>query len=188
MSLKPSCQLFSLDLNYQTINTSERGGILSYATVSGIVIAQYSIQPSGAIPIGIQQNDVEHMDLSRQVDPRRHGQRVDQPYGLVGIITGGDVITDWLYIVGNLIPGQIAYVGPSGTITNDPSFGSRRIGIFLSQLESDPHTVIFAGAGWSREVMDFMTKRIYIENDPANAILVPTPGYAKLRISRTYMQ
>lgn len=186
MSLKPLNQLYALNLDYPTLNTSERGGILSYGVASGIVIVQYARDPSGVRPVGIQNNDVQHLDLSRQIHPRCLGQRVDQPLSLVGVITDGDVFTDWLSIIGTLMPGQPAYVGPSGTITNNGGLGNQRIGTFISVLQAEPHTVTFAGLGWSREQMDYATKQIFIENDPANKILVVTPGYAMIRISQSY--
>jgi len=187
MSLKPEQQMEALTLTYPTLNTSERGGILSLGTASGIQIVEYARNPSGAIPIGIQLNDVEHIDPSRQVDPRCLGRRVDYSMALVGAATDGEFVTDWLCIAGTLMPGQKAYVGPSGTITNDNSSGGVRIGTFISTLTPDPHTVTFAGKGWSRQQMDPITKGIFTENDPANKILVITPGYAKVRIGFEYM-
>lgn len=187
MSLKPLGQIYGLNVQNISINTSERGGILSYGTSSGILIVEYAREPSGAIPIGVQNNDIEHMDVSRHPNPQHHGQRVDQPYAIVGAITKGDVVTDWLCLIGNLMPGQPAYVGPSGTITNSSSFGGSRIGTFISTLESDPHTVLFAGKGYSREVMAYVTHELYIENDPANAIKVITPGYATIRLSTSFL-
>lgn len=187
MSLRADRQIGALTITYPTFNTSERGGILSLGSVSGIQIAEYAREPSGAIPVGIQHNDVEHFDLSRQVHPRLQGRDVAEPLDLVGAITDGEITTDWLCITGTLMPGQQAYVGPSGTITNDASFGGARIGTFLSVLKVDPHTVTFAGKGWSRKQMDPITKAVFTENDPANRILVITPGYAKLRVNNAYM-
>jgi len=187
MSLRGDRQIEVLNLSYPTFNTSERGGILSLGSVSGIQIVEYALLASGAVPIGIQHNDVEHTDPSRQVHPRLSGRDVAEPLDLVGAITDGEVVTDWIAITGTLMPGQIAYVGASGTITNDSTLGGTRIGTFLSVLEEDPHTVTFAGKGWSRKQMDPVTKEISIENNPADRILVVTPGFAKLRIGFEYM-
>lgn len=187
MSLRPDRQIEALNITYPTFNTSERGGILSLGSVSGIQIAEYAHTASGAIPVGIQHNDVEHLDVSRQVHPRLSGRDVAEPLDLVGAITDGTVTTDWLCITGTLMPGQKAYVGPSGTITNDSSHGGARIGTFISILEADPHTVTFAGKGWSRKQMDPVTKTIFIENNPSDKILVITPGFAKVRIGFEYM-
>lgn len=187
MSLRGDRQVEALTLTYPTFNTSERGGILSLGSVSGIQIAEYARSASGAIPVGIQQNDVEHIDTSRQVHPRLLGRQVDFSLSLVGAATDGEFVTDWIAITGTLMPGQKAYVGASGTITNDGTLGGVRIGTFLSMLEPDPHTVTFAGKGWSRKQMDPATKRVFIENDPANRILVITPGFAKVRVGNEYM-
>lgn len=186
MSLKPDRQVETINLTYPTFNTSERGGILSLATVSGIQIVEYAREPSGAIPIGIQQNDVEHIDCSRQVHPRALGRQVDFSLSLVGAATDGQFTTDWISITGTLKPGQQAYVGPSGTITNDSTLGGTRIGTFLSTLTPDPHVVVFAGLGWSRVQIDTNTKKQFTENDPADRILVTTPGFAKIRIRFPY--
>jgi hypothetical protein len=187
MALKPLGQLDSITLDYITVNTSERGGVLSYGSVSGILIAEYARDPASAVPIGIQNNDVEHMDLSRQVHPRELGRRVDGPFSTVGIITEADVVTDWLQLSGVVMPGQPAYVGHSGTITNCRDYGGTRIGTFLSILKAEPHYVVFAGLGFSREYMDPYTKALMMENDPAHRILVVTPGFAKVRVSQAYI-
>ncbi len=186
MSLKPIHQLASLNTCYSTFNTSERGGILSYGSVSGITIVEYALQASGAVPVGLQYNDVEHVDLSRQVNPQRL-RRMDVSLGIVGVVTDGEFVTDWIAITGTLMPGQPAYVGSSGTITNDASLGSRRIGVFMSTLTVDSHLVTFAGLGWSRLQMDPSTHVISHENDPANRILIVTPGYAKVRVKHNHM-
>lgn len=188
MSLKPTHQLAALNTYYPTFNTSERGGIVSYGTVSGIQIVEYARDPADATPVGLQYNDVEHMDLSRQINPQHLGRRVDVSLAIVGVITDGEFITDWIDASGTLMPGQPAYVGASGTITNNPSLGGSRIGVFMSTLTVDPHTVVFAGNGWSRRQMDYNPPhKITHENDPANRILVITPGYAKVRIKHSYI-
>lgn len=188
MSLKPSRQLAGLNTDYPTFNTSERGGILSFGTVSGINIVEYARDPAGAVPVGIQYNDVEHLDLSRQIHPQHLGRRVDVSFAIVGAATDGEFITDWIDISGTLMPGQPAYVGASGTITNNLSLGGSRIGTFMSPLTVSPHTVTFAGAGWSRLQMDPVRPHaITHENNPADRILVITPGFAKVRVKHSYM-
>ncbi len=186
MALKGYRQVHGLNIDFITINTSERGGILTLGFVSGIRIAQYAIDASGSIPLGIQYNDVEFRDLSREYDPRRI-REVEIPFGIVGIATYGDFETDWIHVVGNISPGDSAYVGPSGTITNSASYGGYRIGYFLSTLEIDPHRLIFAGGGYSRERMDFRTKKIIIDNDPRAIIWVLSDGFARVRISQQEM-
>src|SRR5690554_5658802 len=97
--LKPLREIKYLDLDYATPDTSERGGILCIVQVSGCYMARYVADPSGAVPLGIQYNDVEYMDLSRQVNPQRN-REVDVPFSTVGAVRAGKVETDWIHAVG----------------------------------------------------------------------------------------
>lgn len=182
MSLKPLRQTEQVNIDFITPYTQERGGCLSLASVSGMTIVEYAFDPSGVIPFGIQLNDIEWMNLSRHYHRTFLGYTTDMPCGIVGVATQGDFVTDWLYIVGNIYPGDNAYAGPSGTFTNTSSFGGLKIGEFRSILASDPHTVTMRGLGFSRQYIDCVTKALVWENNPADAVLVPTPGFAKIRI------
>lgn len=181
MALKPIRQQQESNIDWTCPWTQERGGILTYATVSGCVVAQYAGDPINAIPIGLQLNDIEHMNLSLHVNPQ-HIRNVDMPCAIVGIATQGDYETDWLTIVGSLFNGDIAYVGPSGTITNSASFGGAIIGKFIGPLKPEPHVVTMRGMGFSRQYIDTCTKELVWENNPANRVLVTTPGFARVRI------
>jgi hypothetical protein len=108
----------------------------------------------------------------------------EMPCGIVGIGVEGEFQTDWLYIVGTVMPGDTAYVGPSGTFTNDASLGGIEIGLFLSTLTQDPHTVTMRGLGFSRQYID-CEKHLAWENNPADRVLVITPGFAKIRVKST---
>lgn len=182
MALKAKGQLEGLDLSFPKCETSERGGILSMATVSGVQVLQYAVEPSGARPLGVQLNEVEHLNFARQYYPRL--RRTDQPGAIVGVGTQGDFETDWLHLVGDIQSGTPAYLGPSGTVTDDASLGSVRIGKFLSTLRSDPHQVVYMGFGFTTSYMDPITKTVVVENDPANRVLVGTPGFAVVRIDQ----
>lgn len=186
MSLKPSRQTEQVNIDYITPWTQERGGCLCFGMVSGISIAQYVFNPSGVHPIGVQLNDIEWMNLGRQYHRTFLGYTTELPCGIVGIGTQGDFITDWIYIIGSVMPGDDAFVGPSGTFTNTASLGGRKIGEFRSALESDPHYVTMRGFGFSRQYTDTCTKSLVWENNPADSVLVPTPGYAKIRIDIGY--
>ena len=185
MSLKPLRQTEQVNIDFITPWTQERGGCLSLASASGMVFVEYAFEPSGVVPLGIQLNDIEWMNLSRQWHRTFTGIGVmtDVPCGIAGIGVQGDFITDWLHLVGPIMPGDAAYVGPSGTFTNSTSFGSDRIGTFLSPLTSDPHTVVLRGLGFSREYMDPCSHEIVWENNPADRQEIATPGYAKIRIN-----
>lgn len=185
MSLKPHGQLEGINLCFPKFETSERGGILSMVSISGLDVVQYVKDPSGTRPLGIQLNDVENLNFSREYYPRL--RRTDQSLGIVGVGTQGDFETDWLHLIGVIKPGTLAYVGPSGTITDDASLGGPRIGKFLSTLKSDPHTLVYEGLGFSTSFMDPFTKKIVIENNPLDRVFVITPGFAKIRIDQATM-
>jgi len=186
MSLRPIRQVEGLNIDFPTIYTSERGGILTYANVSGIQIVQYANDPSGAIPAGLQYNDVEYMDLSRHYDPRRL-REVEVSLGICGVAAQGDYETDWIHAVGTINRGDTAYVGPSGMLTNAASFGGYKVGHFLSTLSREPHLVTFYGLGFARERMDHITKQIIFDNDPRARIFVLSDGFIKVRISQFEM-
>lgn len=186
MSLKPLRQTEETNIDFICPWTQEKGGCLTYACVSGVMVAQYAFEPSGLFPIGIQLNDVEWMNLGRQYHRTFLGYTTDMPCSIVGIATQGDFITDWLYIEGSISPGDNAYAGPSGTFTNTPVFGGRKIGEFRSILEADPHYVTMRGLGFSRQYIDPCTKQLVWENNPQDRVLVVTPGYAKIRINIGY--
>lgn len=183
MSLKPVRQTEQVNDDFICPWTQERGGCLSLGSASGMYFAQYAIDPSGVFAMGIQLNDIEYMNLTRQPHRTFLGYTTDMPYGIVGIAVQGDFITDWLYLIGNIYPGDNAYAGPSGTFTNSTIFGGPKIGEFRSGLTIDPHTVTLRGLGFNRQYIDTYTKALVWENNPADAIRVPTPGFAKIRVN-----
>lgn len=183
MSLKPLRQTEQVNIDFICPWTQERGGCLSLGSVSGMTVAQYAASASGVFPMGIQLNDIEYMNLAMQPHRTFLGYTTDMPCGIVGIAVQGDFLTDWLYLVGPIFPGDNAYVGPSGTFTNSSSFGSHKIGEFRSGLIVDSHTVTFRGLGFSRQYMDPLTKIVIWENNPADRIHIGTPGFAKIRVN-----
>lgn len=183
MSLKPIRQTEQVNTDFICPWTQERGGCLSLAYSSGMWIAQYAVDPSGVLPMGIQLNDIEHMNLVQHPHKTFRGYTTDVPCGIVGICEQGDFVTDWLCLTGSIAPGDPAYLGPSGTFTNSAGFGGRQIGEFRSALTSDPHTVVFRGLGFSREYIDCYTKLPVFENNPAHRQHVVTPGFAKIRVN-----
>jgi|GEM_PF-3722819 len=184
MSLKPLRQTEQVNIDHITPWTQERGGCLSIVESSGMYIAEYAHDPSGLFAMGVQLNDIEWMNLSRQYHRTfsHPAATTDMPCGIVGIATQGDFITDWIHLVGAAMPGDPMYAGPSGTFTNTSSFGGVLIGKFIGVLKPDPHTVTFRGLGFSRQYMDPCDKQIKWENNPADAIHVLTPGYIKIRV------
>lgn len=183
MSLRPFREELEVNVDFICPWTQERGGVLSIGSASGITIAEYATNASGALPLGLQLNDIEHVNFAREYHPQRI-RNTDIPCGTVGVAMEGLYETDWLHIVGSIQSGDPAYVGPSGTVTNSASFGGIRLGRFMSSLKADPHTVVFRGLGFSREFIDRTTKLPKWENNPADQILIVTPGYAKVHINQ----
>lgn len=170
-----------VNTDFVCLQTQERGGILSVATSGGLTFAEYAVEPSGKKPLGLQLNDIEHINLYREYDPRRI-RRTDMPCGTVGI-GQGQYQTDWLHLIGVVNAGDRAYVGPSGTVTNYSGFGSAEIGFFTSVLKADPHFIVFRGLGFTTSYMDCVTKQVVVENDPANMICLPSPGFINVNIN-----
>jgi hypothetical protein len=185
MSLKPLRQTEQVNIDFICPWTQERGGCLSIVQASGMYFAEYARNPSGLFAMGVQLNDIEWMNLSRQYHRTfsHPAATTDVPCGIVGIATQGDFVTDWIHLIGSIQIGDSAYAGPSGTFTNTPSFGGVKVGKFIGQLQPDPHTVVFQGLGFSREFVDTCDKQIKWENNPADSILVVTPGYIKIRVN-----
>jgi len=183
MALRPFRQVEDIDEGeFPVLATSERGGILSFASASGLTFLEYARNPSGVIPLGIQLNDVEWLNYEYQPFP--HARDVRVPYDIPKVATQGLFETDWLYIVGPIYAGMPAYLGPSGTITNLSSFGSYKVGKFMGPLIDDPHMVVFAGLGFSRTYQEYQTHNIVTENNPNDQVHVITPGYARVRIDQ----
>jgi hypothetical protein len=180
MSLLPSRQTQEVNIDFPCPYTQERGGVLTWFAASGITFVQYASNPSGAKAVGIQINDIENVNMTRQPF-QQYIRDMDIPFTIVGAATQGEFLTDWVYPVGIINQGDLMYVGPSGMVTNSAALGGQKIGKFLGVLQDDPHTVTMRGLGFSRQYIDPITKALVMENDPANAINLATPGYIKIR-------
>lgn len=184
MSLRPDRQTQQVNIDYPCPWTQERGGILTWepSQASGIFV-QYAFNPSGVHFAGLQLNDIENVNMTRQPF-QQYIRDIDIPMARVGVATQGDFVTDWVYPIGSISPGDIAYVGPSGMVTNSPSFGGEVVGKFLSILTPDRHLVTLRGLGFSRQYIDVTqpSKPLVWENNPADRLLLVTPGYIKLRV------
>lgn len=185
--LRPLRQISALNIDFATLETSERGGILSFASVSGMTVLKYALDPSGVVPLGFQYNDIEYLNLSRQIDPRRI-REVDVPCAPVGVVIDGDIITDWVHVSGTVNAGDAAYVGPSGMVTNLASFSGVKIGYFLDTLSPDRHTVIMKGKGFTTSYMEPGTHVIITENNPSDILYTISDGFIKVRINQSIIQ
>jgi len=183
MSLRPSRQTHQVNIDFICPWTQERGGCLVLASASGMQFAEYAHDPSGMRPMGIQLNDIEWMNLARQYNRQyRNGVMTEVPCGIVGVGVEGEFITDWIHLVGDVQHGDTAYAGPSGTFTNSAGLGGMEVGKFIGTLDSDPHTVVFRGLGFSRQYIDPCTKQPVWENNPADRVHVISPGYIKIKV------
>jgi hypothetical protein len=150
---------------------------------SGMYFVEYAFNPSGMKFAGLQLNDTEYFNMTRQPF-QQYLRDTDIPFTILGVAHQGDFVTDWIYPVGNIMPGDAAYVGPSGMITNTPAFGGEIVGQFLGVLQPSPHLVTCRGYGFSRQYIDTTkpSKPLIWENNPADKILLATPGFIKVRI------
>lgn len=181
MSLRPDRQTQQVNIDFPCPWTQERGGILSWMQASGMYFVQYAFDPSGAKCLGLQLNDIENVNFVRQPF-QQYIRDIDLPMARVGAATEGDFLTDWIYPVGQINQGDLAYAGPSGMITNSSAFGGELIGKFIGILIPKPHWVTLRGLGFSRQYIDPVTKILVWENNPADAIRLATPGFIKIRI------
>jgi len=170
--------------------TSERGGVLTAVTVSGVEYADYSADPSGLGILGIKANDHEWMEFDRQVSNYGDVRRVAQLDDIAYIITGGEVVTDWVHpdYASSIKAGDAAYAGPSGLLVNDQSFAGRKVGTFLCSVGStqfnlqrhDTYLVLYGGGGLSYVWTDPQTKEI--EEVNTTKVFLSVAGWVKLRI------
>ena len=181
MSLRPDRQTLQTNIDFLCPFTQERGGILSWFQASGIYFVQYAFDPSGVKCLGLQLNDIENVNMVRQPF-QQYLRDIDIPFGRTGAANEGDFVTDWIYPVGQIGQGDLAYAGPSGMLTNSPAFGGELVGKFLGVLIPKPHWVTLRGLGFSRQYIDYETKALVWENNPADAIRLATPGFIKVRI------
>lgn len=185
--LKAERQIQDIDFNFVQANACERGGMVSFQELSGVYVIGYLVNPSGAMPLGIQLNDVENMNLGRQYHPGGigRGQRVvDRPGTTVGLSKVCEIITNFIHPDSNPYCGATAYLGPSGLLTTDQSLNGPQVGYFLSDISIEPSTVIINGGGWYRDQVFIKDPTgWHYETEFSLPITVTTNGYAKVRIS-----
>lgn len=119
------------DISYFMNETATRGGVVSISTGgSGVSMDQaanvvtYAANSSGKIPVGLLQNDVVNIDLTRQL-LNIHKDEV-QLGGKVTLTLRGMHVTDM--VVGTPTAGAKAYLNSSGYIST----------VWLSDLVNPP--------------------------------------------------
>lgn len=190
MALMPQRQIYQVSTDFARPFSGERGGVLSFASFSGIIMATYATEPSGLRPLGIQMFDVEDLDLSREFHPGYRGVReVQQPGDLMLALTEGEIITNFIDPnITDISIGAPAYVAPSGLITNLTTYGTQKIGYFLSTVNSSYYglnhypteRVLILGGGLSIQLPTNKNTVIILNPD---RVYTNVKGWAKLRIS-----
>ena len=184
--LKADRQIFEVDFNFVQARAGERGGMVAFQELSGLYVVGYLADPSGVMPLGIQLNDVEEMNLGRQYHPGGigRGQRiVDRPGTTVGLSKRCEIVTNFIHPAATPYSSAIAYLAPSGLITTDSSLNGPIIGYFLSDISNEPLNVSIYGGGWYREqVFKKDPDGWHYETEGSLPTWITTPGFAKVRI------
>jgi len=146
------------DYNYQEGDTTidffmnevgNRGGVVSSnSTASGaaldqaVGLATYKATASGSKPLGILLCDMVNYDLTRQ-HLNQHKYEV-QKGGKVEILRNGWVVTDQITSGITIVPGDDAYLGNAGRITNvnAGAAATPKIGQFLSNVDEDGYAKV----------------------------------------------
>ena len=173
-------QVFDERCDYVNPFQVERGGILSLETLSGIQYATYVANPTqDTVPLGLMQHDQEEVDLYRADAPWRNRRAYPEftpyPYIILGVVVTNAVHPH--VDPAAIRPGAPAYLAPSGLITENPTFNSRRIGTFDSLL-NDPTVRVPANAGASS--MRVAGNEAIVDPQPAT---IPTAGWVRIRIN-----
>jgi hypothetical protein len=146
-------------------------------------------------PIGIQYHNIEHMDEGFMYNPcmERGVRRVSKPGEAVAILINGDVDTNFVHPNANPYTGKKAYLGPSGLVTDDASFGGPQVGVFLSSLNdsnvaglprgSDYITVYGGGFVRGSYMMKVAPGKFEIQEPTIENVTLLSPGWVRLRVN-----
>lgn len=183
MALASNQQVIEERCDYVVPFQTERGGVLSLTTLSGIQYATYEPNPdNNTVPLGIQQYDFEEVDLFRAVAPwqwrRAYPEFTPLPY-----ITLGEVITNAVHPnvdSSTIRHGAPAYLAESGLITSNTTWSNRRIGTFHSTL-NDP-TIGVSPTALGPSLLRVAGNEAIVNPDP---VIVNTAGWVRIRIQIT---
>jgi hypothetical protein len=192
--LGPRQQIFHRDLTMVSQRAGEAGGILSWVASSGVEVIDYVDNPAEAQPLGVQLHNVEIMDETYMYNPwRDRGVRqVSKPGEQLAFSSHCEIDTNFIHPNATPHSGKKAYLGPSGLITDDASFGGEVIGRFLSSLNDVnsaglPKTsgwITIHGGGFVRG--DYMKKvgpgKFEIQQESIELFRIVSPGWARVKI------
>lgn len=160
---------------------SEKGGILSLTTLSGIQYAVYESNPTNdTVPLGLMMHDQEAVDLFRAVAPW-HVRRAYPEFTPYPYLISGEVITNAVHPdvdTSTIRPGAPAYLAPSGLITSVTTYNNRRIGTFQSLLNDSRLHVPANTLGPS--LLRVGGNQAIVDPDP---LLVNTAGWVRININ-----
>jgi len=147
MALRESRRVSATTIDYVVTAAAERGGLLTSASGN---IASYntSITPSSVVPVGILLEDIEAQNYLTH--PQRYQRNVSDLGSPVGIMTEGEVVTDFIdpYAVPHVHAGKAAYLTHSGMLTTydyapgvaghnaDIGPSGLKVGRFMSTVDS----------------------------------------------------
>ena len=123
MALKGDRYEFETTIDFFLNEVAERGGVVTLSTAgSGAALDQsaalvtYAAAQSGLVPIGLLLNDMVNIDQTRQ-HINFHKNEM-QKGGKVTLLRKGWVVTNRIDPGVTISAGDVAYVGPSGFLTN----------------------------------------------------------------------
>lgn len=147
MALKPRRQHVDSTISWYMDEVAERGGIVCVSTAgSGALedqslnLVTYKAAASGGKPVGLLMSDVVNLDLTRQ--HLNWNKEEVQKGSKVTIWHKGTVVTDMVDPGVTPTAGQIAYLGPSGLVTNvETATGGEatkiKVGRFMGPKDED---------------------------------------------------
>ena len=155
MALREWRRVEATTTEYVVQAAAARGGVLSSASGA---IASYdtSITPSSVVPVGILLEDIEDINYMKQ--PMAYQRNVSDLYSVVGIMTKGECVTDFLDTLAeaHIDAGMNAYLSHSGLLTiaafapgiSDAEDGGNLgtsgilVGRFLSPVDGDGYAKV----------------------------------------------
>ena len=187
--LRPQRQEMWVDHEFHPkYKPGEAGGLLSIVKASGINFSEYVSDPSGVTMMGVQRNDVVEFDRP-DIQRRPINRMVHDIFEPIEIIIEGEIETNFIHpdSANEIYSGRLAYAGPSGLFTHDPSFGGYMVGVFMSDLKADSKAVCVEGGGVYRQEVVRYTDGTYETIDAGFPIkTVTTPGFATIRLDLSY--
>ena len=169
MALKPDRHVVVDEISYFLNETATRGKVLSFSTFGSgaamdqsVALLTVAANGSGAFPAGLLLGDMVNYDLTRQ-HLNQHKDEI-QVGSKVCILMNGWAVTDQIKPGITPAVGDLAYLGPTGYITNAatilssvtftgaPTTNAPLIGQFMSIKDSDGFAKVYINLPQGRVV------------------------------------